>query len=360
MPRGTNAPKLWPAEPREVDVDRVVGQAGAAAAPGDLGAEHRADGAVDVADRQLDARPARRRSSAGRQRSISSLVERPVEAVVLARPTGSSVCPYGLLGHVRGSARGRGPAPSSGRRPRGCRAPRRGRWPRASERKPELGQQLAHLLGDELEEVDDELGLAGEAARAAPGSGWRRRPGRCRGGRPASSRSRDTTSGAVAKPNSSAPSSAAITTSRPVFSWPSACTTMRSRRPLSSSVCCVSARPSSHGAPACLSEVSGEAPVPPSWPEMSTTSAWALRHAGGHRADADLGHQLHVDAGLRVGVLQVVDELLEVLDGVDVVVRRRADQPDARAWSAGSWRSTGTPCGRAAGRPRPAWRPGPS
>ena len=31
----------------------------------------------------------------------------------------------------------------------------------------------------------------------------------------------ETTSGAVAKPNSSAPSSAAITTSRPVFSWPS-------------------------------------------------------------------------------------------------------------------------------------------
>ena len=86
----------------------------------------------------------------------------------------------------------------------------------------------------------------------------------------------DTTSGAVAKPNSSAPSSAAITTSRPVFSWPSTCTTMRSRSPLSSRVCWVSARPSSHGAPACLSEVSGEAPVPPSWPEMSTTSAWAL------------------------------------------------------------------------------------
>ena len=49
-----------------------------------------------------------------------------------------------------------------------------------------------------------------------------------------------------------------------------------------------------------------------------------LRHAGGHRAHADLGHQLHVDAGRRVGVLQVVDELLEVLDRVDVVVRRRA------------------------------------
>ena len=86
----------------------------------------------------------------------------------------------------------------------------------------------------------------------------------------------DTTSGAVAKPNSSAPSRAAITTSRPVFSWPSVCTTMRSRRPLSSSVCWVSARPSSHGPPACLSDVSGLAPVPPSWPEISTTSAFAL------------------------------------------------------------------------------------
>ena len=30
------------------------------------------------------------------------------------------------------------------------------------------------------------------------------------------------------------------------------------------------------GPPACLSEVSGEAPVPPSWPEIRTTSACAL------------------------------------------------------------------------------------
>ncbi len=74
----------------------------------------------------------------------------------------------------------------------------------------------------------------------------------------------ETTSGAVAKPYSSAPSSAAMTTSRPVLSWPSTCTTMRSRRSLSSSVCWVSARPSSHGAPACLRLVSGDAPVPPS------------------------------------------------------------------------------------------------
>ncbi len=84
------------------------------------------------------------------------------------------------------------------------------------------------------------------------------------------------TSGAVAKPNSSAPSSAAMMTSLPVFSWPSTWTTTRSRRPFLSSVCWVSARPSSHGAPACLMLVSGDAPVPPSCPEISTTSECAL------------------------------------------------------------------------------------
>ena len=55
-----------------------------------------------------------------------------------------------------------------------------------------------------------------------------------------------------------------------------------------------------------------------------------LRHPGGDGADADLGDELDVDARLRVGVLEVVDQLLEILDRVDVVVRRRADQPDAR------------------------------
>ncbi len=85
-----------------------------------------------------------------------------------------------------------------------------------------------------------------------------------------------TTSGAVEKPYSSAPSSAAITTSRPVFSWPSACTMMRSRSLFRTSTCCVSASPSSQGTPPCLMEVRGEAPVPPSWPEMRTTSECAL------------------------------------------------------------------------------------
>ena len=54
-----------------------------------------------------------------------------------------------------------------------------------------------------------------------------------------------------------------------------------------------------------------------------------LGHAGGDRADAGLGDQLDVHPRLRVGVLQVVDQLGEILDRVDVVVRRRRDQPDA-------------------------------
>ncbi len=47
-------------------------------------------------------------------------------------------------------------------------------------------------------------------------------------------------------------------------------------------------------------------------------------------ADADLGDELDADARARVRAAKVEDQLLEVLDRVDVVVRRRRDQPDAR------------------------------
>ena len=55
-----------------------------------------------------------------------------------------------------------------------------------------------------------------------------------------------------------------------------------------------------------------------------------LRDAGRDRADADRADQLDVDSRFVVGVLEVVDELREVLDRVDVVVRRRRDQSDTR------------------------------
>ena len=169
-----------------------------------------------------------------------------------------------------------------------------------------------------------------------------------------------TTSGAVAKPNSSAPSSAPMTTSRPVFIWPSTCTAMRPRSRFSTSVCCVSARPSSHGVPACLIDDCGDAPVPPSWPAISHVVGLGLGHAGGHRADADFGDQLHRDRRRGVRVLEVVDQLREVLDRVDVVVRRRRDRVRRPAPRSEAWRCTRRPCGRAAARPRPASRPAPS
>ena len=111
--------------------------------------------------------------------------------------------------------------------------------------------------------------------------------------------------------------------------------------------------------PACLSDVerrrAGAAVVAGDEHDVGVR----LGHPGRHRADADLGHQLHVHAGRRVGRLEVVDELGDVLDRVDVVVRRRRDQPDARASSCGSGRSRARPCCPGAGRPRRAWRPGP-
>ena len=167
-------------------------------------------------------------------------------------------------------------------------------------------------------------------------------------------------SGAVEKPNSSAPSIAAIATSRPVFSWPSVWTVMRERRSLRSSVCWVSARPISHGTPARLDRAqrrrAGAAVVAGDEDVVGV----GLGDARGDGADADLGDELHRDRRARVRAAQVVDELLEVLDRVDVVVRRRRDQADARASCGAPSRCTCRPCGRGAGRPRRAWRPGPS
>ena len=53
-------------------------------------------------------------------------------------------------------------------------------------------------------------------------------------------------------------------------------------------------------------------------------------HTGRDGAYPYFGNQLDADSGPWVDVLQVVDELLEVLDRVDVMVRRRRDQSHAR------------------------------
>ena len=53
-----------------------------------------------------------------------------------------------------------------------------------------------------------------------------------------------------------------------------------------------------------------------------------LGHSGSDRADPHLRYELHMDPGGGVRVLQVVDELLEILDRVDVVMGRRTDEAD--------------------------------
>mmetsp|Transcript_41654 Transcript_41654/g.70794 ORF Transcript_41654/g.70794 Transcript_41654/m.70794 type:complete len:201 (-) Transcript_41654:3255-3857(-) len=82
--------------------------------------------------------------------------------------------------------------------------------------------------------------------------------------------------GAVEKPNSSAPSNAATTTSRPFLSCPSVWRRIRDLSPLSTRVWCASASPNSHGRPAPFTPVHAAAPVPPSPPETVTWSALAF------------------------------------------------------------------------------------
>ena len=51
-------------------------------------------------------------------------------------------------------------------------------------------------------------------------------------------------------------------------------------------------------------------------------------HASGNSADADFCDELNADARGAVCVLQVVDQLRDIFDRIDVVMRRRRDQAD--------------------------------
>ena len=55
----------------------------------------------------------------------------------------------------------------------------------------------------------------------------------------------------------------------------------------------------------------------------------ALGYACGNRAHADLRHQLDADAGMRCDVFQVVNELRQIFNRINIVVRRRRNQAHA-------------------------------
>ena len=160
MPRGRKAPKDCPAEPVSVMSMVPSGRPGAAVPPGDLGAEHRADGAVDVAHRRRRCAPAGRRSSASAARAISSL------SSAFSSPWSCAVDPaarraLGQVGHVQDRREVEPAGLPVLDRARGVeRLGVADRLVEAAE--AERGQVLAHLLGDVGEERLDELRLAGE------------------------------------------------------------------------------------------------------------------------------------------------------------------------------------------------------
>ena len=93
--------------------------------------------------------------------------------------------------------------------------------------------------------------------------------------------------------------------------------------------------PSSNGNPACLitgQRRSARAAVVAGDQDVIGV---AFDDPRGDRANPHFGDQLDADAGGGVGVLQIVDQLLEILDGIDIVVRRRAYEADARRRVAG-------------------------
>ncbi len=150
-----------PGRAAQLHVDGVVGQAHAAVALRDLGAEQRADGAVHVADRRLDVHGPTE-VERGLRLLDELLVERAVEAVILLLRAEEVLALVRVLGH-----REDGREVESVRLPvvdRRARVEHLGVTDRLGDRaEAELGEVLAHLFGDELEEVDDELRLAREA-----------------------------------------------------------------------------------------------------------------------------------------------------------------------------------------------------
>ena len=46
-------------------------------------------------------------------------------------------------------------------------------------------------------------------------------------------------------------------------------------------------------------------------------------HAGRDRSDADFRNQLYADARARIGVLEIVNQLRQIFDRINIVMRRR-------------------------------------
>ena len=159
MPRGQKRAKALTGRSGKRHPDGVVREPGPAVALRDFVAEHRADGAVRVADErtELDRRPVLERRAAPRDQLV---VERAHRCRDPARtPCGAPRSPADPAHAAAAPGRDRRLPVVDGR----IDIQAIGTADHLVDRpEAELGHQLAHFLRDEPEEGLDELGLAGE------------------------------------------------------------------------------------------------------------------------------------------------------------------------------------------------------
>ncbi|MPM13782.1 hypothetical protein SDC9_60141 [bioreactor metagenome] len=322
---GDEGAEALTARPGEGDVDRVVGQALALGGHGDLVTEQGADRTVHVAHRDRAPHRRRRTTLTGRREhrcdQVHQLhVELLVQVVVLVH----HMAARGRLRHRR-LVEDRAEV-QPGRLPvvlRGAGVELVGAADRLLQgAEAELGEDLADLLGDVLEEGDDELRLAGELRpQLRVLGGHAHRAGvqvadphhhaaldHQRGGRESEllgaqqRRDDDVAAGLhLAVGLDDDPVAQPVGDQRLLGLG-------QAELPRGAGVLERGQRRSAGAA-----VVAGD----------QHDVGLGLRHARRDRADTGLGDQLDVDPGLRVGALEVVDQLLEILDRVDVVVRRR-------------------------------------
>ena len=321
---GDPGPKALARRALQLHVDRIVGKPGMAVLFGDHARQHRAGGAIDALDRALDAHRRARRDGRGRlfdQRAV----EHMLKIVVLV---------FGLVDRQMSGIR----LVEQAREIETLGLPMFDRAVAVEHLNladhlidraiAQFGHDLAHFLGDEEEIIDHMLGLSDEALaqdgilrRHAHGAGVEMAlahhdaagSNQRRGGEAifiSAQQRADNNVTARAQPaidlHGDARAQAIehqrlVGFGKPNFPRAARMFDRRQRR----------------GAGAAL--------IARDRHMIGATLGDALRD----RADADFGHELHRDERVRIDVLQIVDQLREIFDRIDVVMRRRRDQADA-------------------------------
>ncbi len=324
---GHERAEALPGAAGEMDLDGVLGQPLGAPAPGDLAADDGADDAVDVADGQDGQHLLLALDGGGAELAQDGVVERLFEAVVL-RNLAEAAHARRHFGLVKDLAEVQAPGlpvvhglldfEAVGAADHLVHLP-----------EAELGHQLAHFLGDHAHEVDDVLRLAREALaqlRVLGGDADRagvevadahhdaahrhqRRGGEAEFLGPEQGGDDHVAAGLQLAVGLDDDARAQVVEHEGLVRLGQA------ELPRDAGVLDAGLRRGARAAVVAADEHDVRV---------------RLGDAGGDGADADLGHELDADARVMVGVLQVVDQLGQVLDRVDVMVRRRRDQADAR------------------------------